>query len=109
MRGYTLLAEHLEARGAWDQAAEWRLQQARQFPLPQISEALALSAARAGMEQVAQAAVQQTQDQLAKAADSATLARQANALLRWGQNANDAVITELYGAWLTAKGLAVGG
>jgi hypothetical protein len=109
MQGYALLAEHLETRGEWTQATEWRLQQARQFPLPQVTKALALTAARAGMEQVAQAAVQQTQDQLAKAADSAALAGQANALLRWGQNANDAAITELYGAWLTARGLAAGG
>ena len=100
MRGYELLAGHLEALGEWVQAAEWRLQQARQFPLPQITHALALAAARTGMEQVAQAAVQQTQDQLAKAADSAALARQAEALMRWGRNADDAAIVELYGAWL---------
>jgi hypothetical protein len=68
--------------------------------LPQITHALALAAARTGMEQVAQAAVQQTQDQLAKAADSAALARQAEALMRWGRNVDDAAIVELYGAWL---------
>ena len=102
MRGYELLAGHLETQGEWVQATEWRLQQARQFPLPQVSKALALSAARAGMEQVAQAAVQQTQDQLAKSADGATLTKQAKALLRWGQNAGDEVIVELYGAWLAA-------
>ena len=105
MRGYELLAEHLEARGEWLQSAEWRLQQARQFPLPQITRALALAAARAGMEQVAQAAMQQTQDQAAKADDSAALARQATALLAWGERADDAVIVELYSAWLAARGL----
>jgi len=105
MRGYELLAEHLEARGEWLQSAEWRLQQARQFPLPQITRALALAAARAGMEQVAQAAMQQAQDQAAKADDSAALARQATALLAWGERADDAVIVELYSAWLAARGL----
>ena len=103
MRGYDLLAGHLEAQGEWGQAVEWRLHQARQFPLPQITKALALTAARAGMEQVAQAALQQTQDQLTKTADGAALRNQANALLRWGQNADDAVITALYGTWLAAR------
>jgi hypothetical protein len=49
--------------------------------------------------------VRQTRDQLAKAADSAVLAGQANALARWGRNAGDAVIAELYGAWLAARGM----
>ena len=106
MRGYELLAGHLEARGEWVQATEWRLQQARQFPLPQIAKALALTAARAGMDQVAQAAVQQTRDQLTKAADGAALTRQAKALLNWGRNADDAVIVELYSDWLAARGPA---
>jgi GT2 family glycosyltransferase len=106
MRGYELLAEHLEARGAWMQAAEWRLQQTRQFPLPRIAKALAIAAARAGMEQVAQAAAQQVQEYLSKIADSAALARQADALATWGRNADDAVIAELYGGWLAAQGKA---
>jgi hypothetical protein len=104
MRGYELLAEHLESRGEWMQAAEWRLQQARQFPLFRVVKALAISAARAGMEQVAQAAVQQTQEHLTKAADSAALTRQATALSHWGQNADDAVIAGLYGDWLASNG-----
>jgi len=107
MRGYELLAGELEARGEWAQATEWRLQQARQFPLPHVVKALAIAAARAGMEQVAQAAAQQMQQQLAKQADKAALSRQANALLRWGHNAGDAAIVELYGTWLAAQGLAV--
>ncbi|MCL2124131.1 MAG: glycosyltransferase family 2 protein [Desulfovibrionaceae bacterium] len=107
MRGYELLAAHLEAQGEWDQAAEWRLQQARQFPLPRIAEALALAAARAGMEQVALAAAAQAQEQMSKAADRAALARQANTLLRWGRNAGDTVIAELYGTWLAAQEFAV--
>ncbi|MDR2696550.1 MAG: glycosyltransferase family 2 protein, partial [Deltaproteobacteria bacterium] len=108
MQGYELLAGNLEARGEWAQAAEWRLQQARQFPLPHIAKALALAAARAGMEQVEQAAVQQTQDQLVKAADGAALAKQAKALSLWGRKAGDTVIAELYDAWLAAQGLAAG-
>jgi hypothetical protein len=107
MRGYELLAADLEARGEWVQSAEWRLQQARQFPLPRIAEALALAAARAGMEEVALAAGEQAREQLRKAADHVALARQANALLRWGRNADDAVIAGLYGAWLAAQGFAV--
>jgi hypothetical protein len=108
MRGYTLLAEYLEMQGEWVQASEWRSQQASQFPLPQVAKALALAAARPGMEQVAREAAEQAQDQLAKAADSAALAGQAEALLRWGQNANDTVIAELYGAWLAARRQAAG-
>ncbi|MCL1984927.1 MAG: glycosyltransferase family 2 protein [Betaproteobacteria bacterium] len=107
MRGYGLLAEYLEAQNEWIQATEWRLQQARQFPLPQIAETLARTAARAGMAQVAQAAAEQTREQLAKAADNAALGKQANALLHWGQDANDAVIAGLYSTWLVARGLAV--
>jgi hypothetical protein len=103
MRGYDLLAGRLEARGEWAQAAEWRLQQARQFPLPQVTKALALAAARAGEDQIAQAAAQQTQDQLDKAADSAALAHKATALARWGRNAGDEVIAGLYEAWLNRR------
>jgi GT2 family glycosyltransferase len=103
IRGYELLAEHLEMRGEWMQAAEWRLQQARQFPLPRIAKALAIAAARAGMEQVAQAAVKQAQEQLTKAADSAALVRQATALAQWGRNAGDEVIAGLYEDWLASK------
>jgi len=106
MRGYDLLAEHLAMQGEWVQASEWRVQQAGQFPLPQVSRALALAAARAGMEQAAQEAAEQEQEQLAKAADSAALGKQAKALLRWGQNAGDGVIAELYGSWLAARGQA---
>ena len=102
MRGYELLAEYLETRNEWIEAAEWRLQQARQFPLSRVSKALAITAARAGMEQVAQAAARQTQEMLTKAAGKAALAKQANALMQWGRNAEDAVIAELYGDWLAA-------
>ena len=108
MQGYDLLTEHLELRGEWVQAAAWRSQQVSQFPLPRITKALALAAARAGMEQVARDAVQQTQTQLAKATNNAALSKQASAMLRWGQHAGDAVIAELYGAWLAAQKLAVG-
>jgi len=108
MQGYELLAGHLETRGEWVQAVTWRLRQAMHFPLPKVTKALALAAARAGMEQAAQDAMQQTRDILAKAADSAALAKQANTLSRWGQNAGDPVIAELYGAWLAARKLAVG-
>jgi cellulose synthase/poly-beta-1,6-N-acetylglucosamine synthase-like glycosyltransferase len=106
MRGYELLAGHLEARDEWVQAAEWRLQQARQFPLPQITKALALAAARAGMEQEAQAAVKLAQEQYDKASDRAALVKQANALARWGRNADDAVIAGLYEAWLERQSQA---
>ncbi|MDR0466286.1 MAG: glycosyltransferase family 2 protein [Deltaproteobacteria bacterium] len=102
MRGYDLLAEHLESGGEWTQAAEWRLQQARQFPLPQVAKGLALAAARAGMEQVAQAAARQTQEMLTKASGKAALTRQATALMNWGRNNDDAVIAELYSDWLAA-------
>jgi len=106
MRGYELLAEYLETRGEWVESTGWRLQQARQFPLPQVAKALALVAARAGMEEVAQTAAEQARDQLAKAADGVALAKQANSLLRWGQNAGDSVIAELYGGWLAERGCA---
>jgi hypothetical protein len=54
------------------------------------------------MEQMEQAAVKQTQDQLAKADDGAALTGQAEALSLWGHNAGDAVIVALYDSWLAA-------
>ena len=93
MRGYELLAEHLEARGEWIQAAEWRLQQVRQFPLPRVAKALAITAARAGMEQVAQAAARQVEEQLRKSADGNALIRQAGALARASARADARAIS----------------
>jgi GT2 family glycosyltransferase len=108
MRGYELLASYLERKGAWREATEWRLQQARQFPLSEVTGALAKSAARAGLEEVAGAAAAQTLEQNAKAADIDVLLRQAHALLRWAERAGDALVERLYGGWIKRRGLPRG-
>ncbi len=105
LRGHGLLAEHLESAGFWAEATEIRLQQARFFPLPDIAEALAVSAAKAGLAETAAAAAEQANEQRARAADLPALAAQAQALLRWARRAEDKTVLRLYGDWAKTRGV----
>lgn len=109
MQGYEMLAEYLERQGQWVKAAELRLQQARQFPLPRVCESLALSAAKAGMENTAQAALEQARKQRTEAADKDALLAQAEALFSWAEKAKDAVAKRLYGEQLARLSAAGNG
>lgn len=98
--GYTLLAQHLEARQNFADAVDLRSSQVHFFPLPQHLTALARSAAKAQEADLARSATEAAQSLWHESAQHEALHKKATTLLAWSREVEDQELEQIFVDWL---------
>lgn len=105
-QGYSLLAQHLEARHAHAEAVDVRSDQLHFFPLAAYAMALMRTAARAGEESLARTASEAATYLIDSSKDTAALSRKAQKLALWSVEVGDTALSRIFSQWLQERGLA---